>query len=78
VRLLLESALRLHGQFGGHDCGSWSCRSHKSWGMLSLFRNPLVMLDFSSLEFVGHAFLDKQKQNFILEQKGVKSICRVT
>lgn len=25
VRLLLEGALRLHGKFGGHDCGG--CRS---------------------------------------------------
>jgi hypothetical protein len=29
VRLLLESALRLYGEFGGHDCGV--CRSRKSW-----------------------------------------------
>jgi hypothetical protein len=28
VRLLLESALRLHGKFGGHGCGcGWLSRS---------------------------------------------------
>jgi hypothetical protein len=25
VRLLLESALRLHGKFGGHGCGCGGC-----------------------------------------------------
>lgn len=34
VRLLLERALRLHGEFGGHDCGA--CVEVAVWGCLSL------------------------------------------
>lgn len=34
VRLLLESALRLDGKFGGHGCGC-VCRSRKSSAVLS-------------------------------------------
>jgi len=31
MRLLLESALRLHGEFGGHDCGSRVVEGRKLW-----------------------------------------------
>ena len=48
VRLLLESALRLHSQFGGHDCGFRGLSKVASrGGSWRFWRKSLLLLDFS-------------------------------
>lgn len=52
VRLLLESALRLDGKFGGHDCGFVGCRSRNSWKLSCRCERKslvVVVVDFPSL-----------------------------
>ena len=60
MRLLLESALRLYGEFGGHDCGV--CRSRKSWSSSVEFVDFEVKLGLwflkARLGFVGHVILE--------------------
>ena len=47
MRLLLESALRLHGEFGGHGCGCGGCRESQVEAVWVFGEEEILGLDFS-------------------------------